>query len=341
MIKLFYKEKDLSGARYYFCGVKFFERKKDDYNKTFYVFGIKLRKRVKRCLCESLNIELQQIKNVLDATVDLTQLPKACGFLRVLQLLNLEIMMEIDRVCRKHGLRYWLSFGSALGAVRHGGYIPWDDDIDICMLYSDWLKFNELAKTELKSEFCNIVLPGNIGRVCMTEFSPQNDDELMDFLFWKPQEKLLFGVDIFPVHWLRDDVDEPSACNRLMEIKYNKIQRRDSSERVVDAYRRVQEITDKEESEICGDENSKRLFASMHSLHPKPLIWYKDDIFPLREICFEGKKLFIAKEAECLLWLQFGDFWKPVMSHIHLSVNQISREEMLKLMKHARRLGIM
>lgn len=55
--------------------------------------------------------------------------------------IELEIMDEIDRVCRKAGITYFLGYGSCLGAMRHGGFIPWDDDMDIVMLREDYERF--------------------------------------------------------------------------------------------------------------------------------------------------------------------------------------------------------
>lgn len=71
--------------------------------------------------------------------------------LRACQLKQLDILKEIDRICRKHQLTYWLDGGTLLGAVRHGGFIPWDDDIDIAMPLEDMKRFVELAPAELSN----------------------------------------------------------------------------------------------------------------------------------------------------------------------------------------------
>ncbi len=71
------------------------------------------------------------------------------GNLRACQLKQLSILEEIDRICRKYRIVYWLDGGTLLGAVRHGGFIPWDDDIDIAMPLADLRKFMEKAPAEL------------------------------------------------------------------------------------------------------------------------------------------------------------------------------------------------
>lgn len=73
--------------------------------------------------------------------------------LRKVQLQLLEILLEIDRVCQKHGIQYFLDSGTLLGAIRHKGFIPWDDDMDIGMLRSDYERFNKIAQKELGDKF--------------------------------------------------------------------------------------------------------------------------------------------------------------------------------------------
>lgn len=69
--------------------------------------------------------------------------------LRTCQLKQLSILEEVDRICRKHKIDYWLDGGTLLGAVRHGGFIPWDDDIDLGMRLPDLQRFIKVAPAEL------------------------------------------------------------------------------------------------------------------------------------------------------------------------------------------------
>ncbi len=79
-------------------------------------------------------------------------LPKATGMLRELQLANLEMMKKFDKVARENGIKYTLGAGSAIGAIVHKGFIPWDDDIDILMDRENYDKLKTLSKEILPKE---------------------------------------------------------------------------------------------------------------------------------------------------------------------------------------------
>lgn len=120
--------------------------------------------------------------------------------LRELQMRMLDIVVDIDRMCREHHLRYYLQYGTLLGAVRHKGFIPWDDDIDISMPREDY---------ELLAAHAHEWLPEYL------EFKCLENDASYPFAFGKVQDKrttvverlhypYLGGVycDIFPMDGL-------------------------------------------------------------------------------------------------------------------------------------------
>lgn len=75
------------------------------------------------------------------------------SILRKQQLRMLEMLQYIDFVCKKHNIRYWLCSGTLLGAVRHGGFIPWDDDVDIEMLREDYKRLIKVLHEEPSSHY--------------------------------------------------------------------------------------------------------------------------------------------------------------------------------------------
>lgn len=125
--------------------------------------------------------------------------------LQQLKKIELEMLDELVRICEKHGIEYFLSGGTCLGAVRHKGFIPWDDDIDVGMLREDYDSFAEACKTDLNDEYvfqdmntepnCGLVF-GKIrkkGTVYSEVYSSHID---MSQGIW---------IDIFPYDWVSDN----------------------------------------------------------------------------------------------------------------------------------------
>ncbi len=73
---------------------------------------------------------------------------KVTSSLKAVQAISLDLLIQLDRVCKKNNIEYFLGYGTLLGAIRHRGFIPWDDDIDVLMFRDDYEKF-----ISLKNEF--------------------------------------------------------------------------------------------------------------------------------------------------------------------------------------------
>ena len=82
---------------------------------------------------------------------NIPHIPQAQGLLLNIQIASFKLLKEIDRICKEEDLTYWLDFGTLLGAVRHGGFIPWDDDIDLSMPRKDYERFVNIFNKKPKN----------------------------------------------------------------------------------------------------------------------------------------------------------------------------------------------
>ncbi|MBR1598188.1 MAG: LicD family protein [Lachnospiraceae bacterium] len=134
---------------------------------------------------------------------------------------SLTVLSEIDRICEKYGITYFADWGTILGAVRHGGFVPWDDDLDICMKRDDYIRFREVADEELPGEFVihdyerkenHWLFLSRVVNNSKTCFTRKHLDKYHNFPY-------MCAVDIFIQDYLyKDDDKERERCEEVKRL---------------------------------------------------------------------------------------------------------------------------
>jgi lipopolysaccharide cholinephosphotransferase len=149
--------------------------------------------------------------------------------IREAQQVMLSLLREFDKVCKQYGLCYWIDHGTLLGAVRHKGFIPWDDDLDVTMPREDYEKFIVIAEKELpESTFLQIKHTDPFTHVHFAKLRDRNSTYIED---WEEGKNIRHHqgifMDIFPVNYIhpskitiyRNLVNSSKIfCNRYMKI---------------------------------------------------------------------------------------------------------------------------
>ncbi len=131
--------------------MKIFSINKGKNKKEYCLFGRRILTR-DRVSNKTLLREISRFYNFFKCSIDISSMPPATGFLREKQLASLKILKIVAEFCKKEKITYWLEFGTLLGALRHKGFIPWDDDIDIGMLRDDFERFVDLFNQKNTNE---------------------------------------------------------------------------------------------------------------------------------------------------------------------------------------------
>ncbi|MDE6794516.1 MAG: LicD family protein [Muribaculaceae bacterium] len=233
-----------------------------------------------------------------------------------------EMMKDVDSFCRKNGIRYSLSDGTMLGAVRHGGFIPWDDDADLCMLRED---FDRFAAT-YKSDRFHLLL------------NTHNKDEVFFYGFIKINDPSTYGapthhniarhgvsLDIFPLESVPEDKNERSVYSHKIVSISNRIYHRHRKDpiSIIKAYRHSVDGWWKRLDKAVHEPKYKdRPLTSQILGRPTvevlvPKNWFDN----LVDIDFNGHKFLGFKDTDSYLKMLFGpDYMTPREWSHHYSI---------------------
>lgn len=257
----------------------------------------------------------------------------------------LGIIADIDEACRKHQIRYVLSGGSALGAVRHKGFIPWDDDIDLYMPRKDY----ELFRKVMKDEYSDRYWVGHIEENPLYDLNfmkiRKKNTKYLEIFEPDPEHAGIF-VDIFPIDnipnnpvvrffhgCIADFLLLCASCVRIYGKKEKLLSYAEGTEATKSiqlksaigkclSFQNIREWcrTVEKWSALCKNENSKYISIPSGVNHYFGEMYHRASFFPTKDVKFEDKILMGMNDPEEFLVKSYGDYHQipaPEKREIH------------------------
>ena len=240
--------------------------------------------------------------------------PQATGDLRLIQLANAQMLRQLKKICDMLGIQFWLHGGSLVGAIRHEGCVPWDDDVDIGMMRHDMLKLSEyLRKSDSNYEVAEYYF---IALACRS-YRFRRKDITADFF-----------VDIFPYDYYRCTTDfvlsdwkklvtfksgmlaqyraiakEYSYCQNNVRLdEYPALKK--ELDRLIDGYIKKFEGSPDDGYIAWGIDNNFEN-STRYAWHHGRIFTY-GDIFPLKEVTYEGMICCAPAEFRKYVFAEYG-----------------------------------
>ena len=233
-----------------------------------------------------------------------TNKPKT--LLYYLQELSLELLDFVNKVCKKHEISWWLDFGNLLGAVRHGGYVPWDDDVDIGMMREDYLRFDDIIIDEVKDHDLSDII--EVGyrpfRPGIPKFTQVYVRHAIDTS--KGRKLVLGNVDVFPYEYIKE-YDENTIVETYRDVKNQYLYHRAhdyNSRFCFDTYYESLNLSWEPTKYIIPGWENPCTPDDMYKL----FVIETDKIFPLREIKFEDKIFPCPNDSDEYLSKEYNDY---------------------------------
>ncbi len=235
------------------------------------------------------------------------EMPKATGELREIQVAQNMMLKMIKRICIENGIDFFLLWGTLLGAVRHNGFIPWDDDIDIGMMYHDYLKLISAITKEPHLEVSNYYNAGG-SKIIKIKFSSVYS----------------LYIDVFVFDYIDNNEADSLKHQQLIKNKFEEYKKIYALS-VADYYK-THNIFHPTES-VENDKKASELRDELIRNHPfyghgnsiclsaenfwRTEIYSKEDVFPLiyDEIEFEGEKYPVWNNYNKYLLDVYGDIY--------------------------------
>ena len=271
--------------------------------------------------------------------------------IREIQQMELGIMEYIHETCQKIGVKYFLAYGSLIGAVRHKGFIPWDDDMDICMLREDYEKLQDYLIANPDERYEVMSYKNNLNYVYPFMKVQDNHTYLLEEDV-RIDSNMGIYVDIFPVDGYEDDVNFKSKMTKLIkkrQLSCYTFKGITNTKSVLNSLIRYISViifyftnTNKYVAQIEKLAKSRKVsdYEEVDYLIYKDMnkpVWRREWLEQVTTGTFEGKKFTIPKKYHEILTSDYGDYMQlpPVeqrLSHHDFKLWKIINEETIDSM---------
>lgn len=232
--------------------------------------------------------------------------------LRRAQNVMLDLLIFLDKICKENNLTYWLDSGTLLGAARHGGFIPWDDDVDVCMPREDAKKLKSIMKNYIFENHIilqNLSTDWNYVNSGWMTLRDLNTEYIQDNNYHKALKYRGFQVDIFEM-----ESGIYPLTKKFTNILYNKLvlglARKYKSSYIRNIANLNARVFNSFIFPICRAFNKNNKEITYAIGNPFKNIYRKDIIFPLKEITFENHKFRCPNNVNEYLKNLYGNWEK-------------------------------
>lgn len=254
-----------------------------------------------------------------------------CGYhisakMKKVWAVELNLLDYFDKLCREHNLRYFICYGSLLGAVRHQGFIPWDDDIDVVMFRDDYEKLNVIAREVAESPY---FFQNSYTDTMIWAFAKLRDSRTtaIEFPAFPPEFHQGIFIDIFPLDDVPDGISMKPIVGEMQREIWMSIVEPERLKGLIDRGQRLALEADillgllrmpiRERMKMFEDFNVSRFGTSSRvnflteNFVGNPYMlreWFADTVY----LPFENRMVPAPAAYESLLSCLYGDYMTPV-----------------------------